>query len=146
MLDRKIFIVSGRVQGVFFRKHTQRAALKIGGVSGWVRNLTNGQAVEVYAEGSPQAVASLAQWCRDKGSPRSRVSSVDIISVNLSTQTVDGGFDSNFETIFSRITSAEPKRGEEGAVLLPHSSFGNDDAAKAGQRLCSSFFIAVDAD
>ncbi len=42
-------IVSGRVQGVFFRDFTQRQAVKLG-LSGWVRNTNDGK-VEIIAEG-----------------------------------------------------------------------------------------------
>ncbi|MBN1857650.1 acylphosphatase, partial [Candidatus Bipolaricaulota bacterium] len=49
--------VTGRVQGVFYRASAQQAAVRFG-VSGWVRNLADGR-VEVWAEGSPQAVERL---------------------------------------------------------------------------------------
>ena len=42
-------IVSGRVQGVFFRDFTQRQAAKLG-LSGWVRNTDDGK-IEIMAEG-----------------------------------------------------------------------------------------------
>jgi len=42
-------IVSGRVQGVFFRAYTEEEALKCG-VKGWVRNLPD-RSVEVLASG-----------------------------------------------------------------------------------------------
>jgi len=52
--------VKGRVQGVFYRASTQRTATELG-VSGWVRNLSDGR-VEVWAEGTPQAVRRLLRW------------------------------------------------------------------------------------
>ena len=42
-------IISGRVQGVFYRLETQKAANRIG-VNGWVRNRPDGS-VEIMAEG-----------------------------------------------------------------------------------------------
>ena len=68
-------IITGRVQGVFFRLETQKAALKRG-VTGWVRNLPDGS-VEVIAEGEKSAVNSLIKWCW-KGSPGSRVDAVNV--------------------------------------------------------------------
>lgn len=46
----RLFVISGRVQGVGFRAFAQRAAQEIG-VTGWVRNLANGD-VEAHANGS----------------------------------------------------------------------------------------------
>jgi acylphosphatase len=56
-------IISGRVQGVFFRVETQRAAERFG-VSGWVRNRPDGT-VEAVFEGGQQAVDAVVQWCRE---------------------------------------------------------------------------------
>jgi acylphosphatase len=55
-------VVSGRVQGVFFRAETREEAERLG-VSGWVRNLPGGQ-VEVLACGSESQLAALRQWLR----------------------------------------------------------------------------------
>jgi acylphosphatase len=53
-------MVSGRVQGVFFRQETaQRARTR--GVSGWVRNLPDGR-VEAVLEGSRDSVDSMVAW------------------------------------------------------------------------------------
>ncbi len=68
-------IISGRVQGVFFRASTQDAARGIG-VSGWVRNLPNGK-VEALFEGEREKVDLVIDWCR-KGPEFSRVDNVDI--------------------------------------------------------------------
>lgn len=53
-------VVSGRVQGVFFRDSTRREAIRLG-VAGWVRNCPDGT-VEAHAEGAPDAVAALVRW------------------------------------------------------------------------------------
>ena len=68
-------VISGRVQGVFFRAETQRAAQRIG-VRGWVRNRPDGT-VEALFEGSKERVQQAIDWCW-QGSPRSSVSDVKI--------------------------------------------------------------------
>ncbi|MGW0753636.1 acylphosphatase [Streptomyces sp. NPDC002587] len=59
---RKRVIVSGTVQGVFFRDTCRREALAHG-VSGWVRNLPDGD-VEALFEGGEDAVAAMVRWAR----------------------------------------------------------------------------------
>ncbi len=54
--------VSGRVQGVCFRASTQQQA-NLYGLTGWVRNLLNGQ-VEVMAFGNTQQLDELEQWLK----------------------------------------------------------------------------------
>jgi hypothetical protein len=49
-LIRKHLIVNGKVQGVFYRDTTVKAAGRIG-VTGWVRNLTDKQKVEIQVQG-----------------------------------------------------------------------------------------------
>jgi acylphosphatase len=58
---RKNILVKGFVQGVSYRKHTQRIANTLG-VKGWVRNLDNGN-VEACLEGEESAVDALISWC-----------------------------------------------------------------------------------
>jgi acylphosphatase len=53
-------IVSGRVQGVWFRQSTATEAALLG-VDGWVRNLPDGR-VEAAFEGSPSAVAAAVAY------------------------------------------------------------------------------------
>lgn len=66
-------VVSGRVQGVFFRAFARERAQQLG-VTGYARNLPDGS-VEVLACGEPEAVAQLREWLRE-GSPEARVTSV----------------------------------------------------------------------
>ncbi len=68
--------ISGRVQGVFFRAHTQEIAQRLGLV-GWVRNLDDGR-VEVIAEGREAELQKLIDWCW-QGPPGARVDDVEII-------------------------------------------------------------------
>lgn len=53
-------VVSGHVQGVFYRASTQKKALELG-VRGWVRNRSDGT-VEVYACGVSAKVEALCHW------------------------------------------------------------------------------------
>ncbi len=68
-------IISGRVQGVFFRAETKRAADRFG-VSGWVRNLRDGT-VEAVFEGDQDPLNAMLEWCQE-GPPRARVSDVKV--------------------------------------------------------------------
>ena len=68
-------IVSGRVQGVFFRMETKRAAGRFG-VCGWVRNLKDGT-VEAVFEGDQDRVAAALDWCRH-GPPHALVADVKV--------------------------------------------------------------------
>ena len=72
---RAHLIITGRVQGVFFRVETRRAARQFG-VTGWVRNKRDGS-VEAVAEGTETDVQSLIQWCHT-GPPNARVDDVKI--------------------------------------------------------------------
>ncbi|MGP8153137.1 MAG: acylphosphatase [Smithella sp.] len=65
--------VSGRVQGVFFRAETQRAAMGFN-LTGWVRNMADGR-VEALLEGEDKSVNKMLEWCH-KGPPAARVENV----------------------------------------------------------------------
>ena len=68
-------IISGKVQGVYFRKHTQDISLQ-NNVYGWVKNLLNGD-VECVLEGLKSNVDKVIIWCH-QGPPNSRVDNVEI--------------------------------------------------------------------
>ena len=68
-------IISGKVQGVYFRKHTQDVSLQ-NYVYGWVKNLPNGD-VECVLEGLKSNVDKVIRWCH-RGPPNSRVDNVEI--------------------------------------------------------------------
>jgi acylphosphatase len=72
---RKRVVVSGRVQGVFFRDTARRRA-EAAGVAGWVRNTPEG-AVEAVFEGEPGAVEELVEFSR-RGPSRAEVASVEV--------------------------------------------------------------------
>lgn len=71
---RKRVLVSGLVQGVFYRDTCRREATGHG-VTGWVRNLPDGR-VEAVFEGAAAAVSRLVAWTRT-GPPDARVSAVE---------------------------------------------------------------------
>jgi acylphosphatase len=66
-------MVTGKVQGVFFRKYTEQKALELG-ITGLVRNLDDGS-VYIEAEGPEDQLADFVEWCYE-GSPSSRVADV----------------------------------------------------------------------
>jgi acylphosphatase len=67
-------VVYGYVQGVFFRTFASRQATKLG-LSGYVRNLSTGEAVEVQAEGERKQLEELI-GSLEVGSPLARVERV----------------------------------------------------------------------
>jgi len=68
-------IVEGRVQGVFFRHHTQAAAFRLG-INGWVKNRRDGH-VEAVFEGDRERVDQIIQWCH-RGPSEARVKNVSV--------------------------------------------------------------------
>ncbi len=73
---RRRVLVSGRVQGVWFRESCRDEAVQAG-VDGWVRNLDDGR-VEAVLEGPAAAVDAVVAWCR-QGPRRARVDRVDVV-------------------------------------------------------------------
>ena len=70
----KRFIISGRVQGVFFRASTRAQAERLG-VTGYAMNLSDGR-VEVIACGDLEQLQQLHEWlCQ--GQPQARVDRVE---------------------------------------------------------------------
>lgn len=66
-------LVSGRVQGVYYRASTRRRAQELG-LAGWVRNLPDGR-VEVLATGAEHALRELQDWLW-QGPPHAQVTDV----------------------------------------------------------------------
>ncbi|HXF71869.1 MAG TPA: acylphosphatase [Actinomycetota bacterium] len=74
-MKRVRVLVSGRVQGVFYRATCAARARELG-VAGWVRNLPDGR-VEAAFEGEDAAVDAMVAWCRE-GPPYARVERVEV--------------------------------------------------------------------
>ncbi len=68
-------LISGRVQGVFYRYTAQKVASRLD-LKGWVKNLPSGQ-VEAVAVGTPSAVEAFITWCR-QGPPGAHVADVTV--------------------------------------------------------------------
>lgn len=73
--------IRGRVQGVFFRMETQRAAVSHD-VFGWVKNQPNGAVAAVF-EGEAKNVQAMIDWC-GKGPA---LATVDAAEVQWQTHT-----------------------------------------------------------
>ena len=74
-MQRVHVLVTGLVQGVFYRATAERVAREWG-LTGWVRNLPDGR-VEAIAEGPAEAVEAFVRWCHE-GPSAARVDSVDV--------------------------------------------------------------------
>lgn len=68
------FVVSGKVQGVFFRASARNRAQALG-LRGFAKNLPDGR-VEVLAAGDDAAIDELAAWLRE-GPPMARVDDLE---------------------------------------------------------------------
>jgi acylphosphatase len=73
-MERRHLLISGDVQGVFFRSSTEDVALDAD-VTGWVRNLDDGR-VEAELQGDPDAVERVVEHCRT-GPTQARVDEID---------------------------------------------------------------------
>ena len=74
-LRKARLVVTGRVQGVFYRQSTREAAQALG-LAGWVRNQPDGTVV-LEAIGPLLALERLIAWCQE-GPPAARVDRVEI--------------------------------------------------------------------
>lgn len=75
MKERAHIFVSGRVQGVFFRDHTQRWASSLS-LTGWVRNIRDGR-VEALVEGDKEKIEELITRL-EEGPPSAQVDKVEV--------------------------------------------------------------------
>jgi len=71
-------VVSGRVQGVYFRASTLKKADELK-LKGYVRNLSNGN-VEIIAQGKDEIVGQLIEWAH-VGPSRAIVEEVNITPI-----------------------------------------------------------------
>ena len=72
-------LVSGRVQGVYYRGTCQKKAQQLG-ITGFTRNLSDGR-VEIVAEGPGPVLELLIGWCR-QGPKLARVDKLTVDEVN----------------------------------------------------------------
>ncbi|WP_168800174.1 acylphosphatase [Methylophaga sp. SB9B] len=84
-IKRYHLLIKGRVQGVGYRMSTQIAAKKIG-LTGWVRNLSDGQ-VEIVAEGDLIQLQQFVDWAWQ--GPRF----AEVIDIQINEQPVTGEFE-----------------------------------------------------
>ena len=79
-------VISGRVQGVWFRASTKEKAEKLG-LTGWVMNTNDGK-VEALFQGEEKILLEMLSWCH-QGPPNSKVENVEIIKQQQSTNVFD---------------------------------------------------------
>lgn len=80
------YVVSGRVQGVFFRQSAAKRARDLG-LAGWIRNRED-RCVEGVVAGAPAALADFKAWLH-RGPPAARVERVEWLEAS---ETVAGEF------------------------------------------------------
>jgi len=71
---RTHIFVSGRVQGVLYRRGAQKKAQELG-ITGFAHNLADGR-VELMAEGDKEGIEQLMKWCKE-GTPMAKVDRLD---------------------------------------------------------------------
>ena len=69
------YLVTGRVQGVFYRASTQEFAARLG-ATGWVRNCSDGS-VELLACADEPTLQQLEQWL-SQGPRHAQVTAVEV--------------------------------------------------------------------
>ena len=79
MSHRIRVLISGRVQGVWFRESTRRCADELE-LAGWVRNRPDGR-VEVCFDGEGAAVDEALAFVR-RGPPSAQVTQVEVLDTN----------------------------------------------------------------
>lgn len=74
-MEVRRLIITGRVQGVWYRASMAQEAAVLG-VAGWVRNRSDGS-VEAMVAGTPEQVAAIMNWAR-RGPPAAQVEHVAV--------------------------------------------------------------------
>ena len=77
-MRRVSLVITGKVQGVFYRRDTQREAYKLN-LGGFVKNEPDGS-VYAEAEGPENQVGALIRWCR-RGPAHARVEDVRVTEI-----------------------------------------------------------------
>lgn len=80
MLRTIKILVSGEVQGVFYRQKTKETATLLN-INGYVNNLPDGR-VEIIATGTSEQLDKLTAWCHT-GPPKATVTNVQVIELSL---------------------------------------------------------------
>lgn len=75
MVKHLTFVVSGKVQGVFYRASARDVAVGLG-LTGCVSNLPNGD-VQIEVEGEQEVINKFYGWCQE-GPPRAIVSGIKV--------------------------------------------------------------------
>jgi acylphosphatase len=75
------FQVFGKVQGVFFRKYTQRKATEFN-ISGWIQNTHRGTVEGEIACHSLQNYNRMKVWLQSEGSPRSDIDHAEFTNLD----------------------------------------------------------------
>ena len=74
-MTRAELVISGRVQGVFYRASAQQEAQRLG-LHGEIRNLPDGH-VEAVVEGPKERIEEFIEWCK-RGPPSAEVEHVGV--------------------------------------------------------------------
>jgi len=90
-------LIQGRVQGVGYRAWCMKTARGLG-LSGWVRNLTDGS-VEALAQGPARSIELMLGACK-AGPPAARVAAVDTEHVTDAAKILEG---------FQQLPTAQPR-------------------------------------
>jgi acylphosphatase len=75
-LTAKHIIITGRVQGVFFRKNAKQKATEFK-INGWVKN-TPGDKVEILAQGNEENLNKFIAWCK-QGPQKAIVENLEVV-------------------------------------------------------------------
>ncbi len=99
----KQILISGRVQGVFFRDSTRQIATELK-LTGGVRNLPDGR-VEVLVEGDEASIQSLIKWLKigPKLAKVSTIKVIDLDALEMDSGCLPGKQKGRFEIWFSQV-------------------------------------------
>jgi acylphosphatase len=112
--------VEGKVQGVSFRSHTQKVALKHY-VTGWVKNLSDGR-VEAVFEGDEETLGTVITRCLS-GPERAVVQKVVVIK-------------EPFQNEFDQFSIAFPETGATGDFQQPRTDSIERGSTLIREHLC----------
>ncbi len=80
MLRTVHIIVTGKVQGVFYRQHTKETAIAAG-ITGEVKNMPD-SSVHIIATGNSVQLQELIEWCKE-GPPKAKVADVMVKEIEF---------------------------------------------------------------